>query len=199
MRVGPKSVLIAWNGAAFDTERKILYFMGGGHTDYGGNEVYSFNLKKGQWQRLTYPSPLDHLYTFPSKRKDETKVRYCWVPDVKTVPGAPHTYDGIQFSRLTKTFFLAVRGAANGACFTPSEKKKNEYVPLLIGDIGNTFGIYEFNPSVSKVNNGLQPLHWRRHEMPFKPGSFSRTVELPDGSMLLSSKYLLFEFEGLNS
>jgi hypothetical protein len=36
MRTGLQSVLIAWNGAVFDAKRKIFYFFGGGHADYGG-------------------------------------------------------------------------------------------------------------------------------------------------------------------
>ena len=58
MVTGPRSVIDAWNGAAFDPERLILYFHGGGHRDYGGNEVYSFDLRKGLWRRLTEPAPL---------------------------------------------------------------------------------------------------------------------------------------------
>ncbi len=53
MVVGPRAVLIAWNGAAFDEESLFFYFMGGGHADYGGNEVYEFDLKTERWARLT--------------------------------------------------------------------------------------------------------------------------------------------------
>lgn len=53
---GPKSVISAWNGAAFDSQRLKMYFHGGGHRDYGGNEVYELDLLLGRWTRLTDPS-----------------------------------------------------------------------------------------------------------------------------------------------
>src|SRR5688572_32766184 len=37
--LGPSAVVRAWGGAAFDTKRNAFVFNGGGHTDYGGNEV----------------------------------------------------------------------------------------------------------------------------------------------------------------
>ncbi len=45
---GSKSVLNAWNGAAFDGYR--WWFTGGGHKDYGGNEVYEFDFTKLAWE-----------------------------------------------------------------------------------------------------------------------------------------------------
>jgi len=36
MVMGPHAVLTEWNGAAFDEKNLLLYFMGGGHSDYGG-------------------------------------------------------------------------------------------------------------------------------------------------------------------
>ena len=71
---GPGSVLTAWNGAAFDEKKLLFYFMGGGHTDYGGNEVYEFDLKNGRWKRLTNPSPLSFLYQTP---RDTEQDNYC--------------------------------------------------------------------------------------------------------------------------
>lgn len=49
------AVIDAWNGAAWDPDRMILYFHGGSISDYGGGEVYSFALGTGQWRRLTGP------------------------------------------------------------------------------------------------------------------------------------------------
>lgn len=53
---GPRSVIDAWGGGAYDTTRDRLLIYGGGHTDYAGNEVYAFDLASGYWQRLTAPS-----------------------------------------------------------------------------------------------------------------------------------------------
>ena len=122
MVVGPSAVLKAWNGAAFDEERRLFYFMGGGHGDYGGNEVYEFDLETGRWARLTDPSPLTFLYQ--RRVKSRTKAaRYCWTPDMRRDPGASHTYDGLQFSKTTGTIFLVMMGTANGSCFDDKDGK----------------------------------------------------------------------------
>ncbi|MHC4180610.1 MAG: hypothetical protein ACYSWU_24185, partial [Planctomycetota bacterium] len=80
---GPKSVLIAWNGAAYDSARHVMYFFGGGHADYGGNEVYSLDLKTLSVARRMAPETLAE-----PNPKDST----CPLP--ASGPAAPHTYDG---------------------------------------------------------------------------------------------------------
>lgn len=101
---GPASVLIAWNGAGFDAKRKTFYFFGGGHGDYGGNEVYAFSLPEGKWQRLTDPSPLDHYYLL------EKAGKLCQIPDIRKVPFPAHTYGGIIY----KDDYLLVNASALG-------------------------------------------------------------------------------------
>ena len=49
----------AWSGGAYDTKRDRLMVWGGGHNNYGGNEVYAFDLAAGTWSRLTEPHPVD--------------------------------------------------------------------------------------------------------------------------------------------
>jgi hypothetical protein len=51
-----KNVIGAWNSAAYDTRRNRLVVWGGGHGDYGGNEVYVFDVETLSWSRLTNPS-----------------------------------------------------------------------------------------------------------------------------------------------
>ena len=50
-----KKGITAWTGAAFDKRRQRLLVSGGGHNDYGGNEVYAFSLMDLKWLRLTDP------------------------------------------------------------------------------------------------------------------------------------------------
>jgi len=54
--VGPAAVILAWGGGAYDSKRNAFVFTGGGHGDYGGNEVYAFFLEQLKWVRLTEPS-----------------------------------------------------------------------------------------------------------------------------------------------
>ena len=77
---GARSVMSAWSGGAYDTKRDRLVVLGGGHSDYGGNEVYVFDLKSQEWRRLTDPSRMDSRY--------------------QTLDGTPtsrHTYDGLEY------------------------------------------------------------------------------------------------------
>jgi len=51
-----RSIVGGWSGAVFDTRRQRLVIFGGGHADYGGEELYAFDLDTLSWQRLTTPS-----------------------------------------------------------------------------------------------------------------------------------------------
>ena len=82
--VGPSGVVIAWGGAAFDTKRNAFVFTGGGHADYGGNEVYAFFLEELRWRRLTEPSAMKKLDTGQYVTLDNTPV-------------SAHTYDGLEY------------------------------------------------------------------------------------------------------
>ena len=99
---GSESVITAWNTAAYDPEGHQWYFFGGGHADYGGNEVYAFDFRRLAWSRLTSPSPL----TGPSYVEAE---RNC--PTPASGPPAVHTYDGFVWNPDTRTaWVLALDG-----------------------------------------------------------------------------------------
>jgi chitodextrinase len=78
------SIMGAWSGGAFDTTRNRLIIWGGGHSDYGGNEIYAFDVASLTWVRLTEPST--------NLGGDEATGYY---PDGK--PRSFHTYDYIQY------------------------------------------------------------------------------------------------------
>ncbi len=82
--MGPQAVTF-WSGAAFDTKRNLLVVNGGGHTDYGGNEVYHFRLDTLAWERVTEPSPYREL----------GKGRFEVADDA--APVSAHTYDGVVY------------------------------------------------------------------------------------------------------
>jgi len=195
--VGPKAILGAWGGAAFDEENKLLYFTGGGHADYGGNEVYEFDLKTGQWTRLTDPSPLDFL-VLHRPASEKRPARYCWVPDLRQVPGAAHSYDALQFSRATRTIFYARGGIGVGACFNDTEREVQPDDPRLFTGEMAEVGAYEFNPSRTEMRNGLAPLTWRRlFTIDTRATRIKRprSVELPDGSLLIGGHFTLYRFD----
>lgn len=81
--LGPKASVIAWNGGAVSHD--ALYVWGGGHKDYGGNEMYRFRLTDLTWERLTEPSAY----------RDAHCKGICRTID--NTPTATHSYDGIEW------------------------------------------------------------------------------------------------------
>lgn len=84
---GPGAVLEAWNSAAYDPVGRRWFFMGGGHGDYGGNEVYEYDFDTLQWTRLIDPEALT---------VQQTATNNFWVPAIG--PISSHTYDGLVWN-----------------------------------------------------------------------------------------------------
>ena len=80
----PAGVISAYSGGAYDSDRNRLIVWGGGHNNYGGNEIYAFDVATLKWLRLTNPS--------------------TGTPTGETMPdGNPtsiHTYDQLEYIPL---------------------------------------------------------------------------------------------------
>jgi len=154
--LGPaKDTLEAWGGAAYDADSKTMYFTGGGHGDSADNSVYSFDIKKAEWTRLTHPSPLSHLV----KRYENLAVKgqYSKTPDLTQYPGAAHSYDGLVFRPETKTMYYFSMRPANKFTVDNIEPTDSR---ILANSYGRS-GQYEFNPSATEFRHNLAPLSWR--------------------------------------
>jgi len=79
--IGCRGITDAWGGGAFDSSRQRMVVWGGGHNDYGGNEVYAFDLPTMTWLQLTNPSQ-------PPFDQD---------PLEDGNPVSRHTYDGVEY------------------------------------------------------------------------------------------------------
>lgn len=111
--MGPGSVLGAWSGGAVNNKELLIW--GGGHADYGGNEVYLLNLDKLLWQRATEPSRY-------RKNSDGECIRGdgSFAPICETLDGAPasvHSYDAIQFLPRLNKFWLGPGSAYRSGNF----------------------------------------------------------------------------------
>ena len=168
--------MIAWTGAAIDRDRGIMYFWGGGHNDYYGNEMYAYHYLTDVWERLTDPAPYDHYYPSDS-------YGFCMVPDPQKSPPSAHSYDGIEFHPERGTLWLTNQGtSANCSAVAPSG--------TLIALEDSKSGIWEFNPSRTEIRAGLAPLTWRR--LGTNWFGYPRS-EWVNGKMLMGSNTQIFE------
>jgi hypothetical protein len=87
------NILAAWSGAIADTARNRMIIWGGGHNDYYGNELYSFDLNSLALTRLTNPSPLNPNH-----------VCVTTLPDGK--PNTRHTYGGLSYVRHADKMYV---------------------------------------------------------------------------------------------
>lgn len=191
--VGPEAILGAWNSAAYDRENQVLYFSGGGHADYGGNEFYRFEIETGKWERLTDPSPLTHTYT--------ERGTYLRMVNDHKVPSSAHTYDGLLWNTKTKTIYymtMAPYNARSTIIDNPTEAEKTpiEQGGLLTG--GKEIHQYEFNPSKTETRNGIAPLGWRRVSSHPKL-IFAKSAQWPDGEMWMAGNGTVFRATGTES
>lgn len=96
------SVLGAWNGGAFDLDRGQFRVHGGGHADYGGNEVYAFDFAALSWTRETDPQPLTGRML---KDTDGDGVADA-CPAPAEGPPATHTYQGFVYVPAIDRYWL---------------------------------------------------------------------------------------------
>jgi hypothetical protein len=96
------AVLGAWNGGAFDRRRAEFRLHGGGHADYGGNEMYVFEFSTLKWARETDPHPL----TGPFLRDTDGDGVADACPAPAAGPPATHTYQGFLYVPKIDRYWL---------------------------------------------------------------------------------------------
>ena len=101
-----KGVMTAWSGGTLDTTRGRLVVWGGGHGDYKGNEVYTFDFGTLAWARVWGPSPLAQIGTIQG---------FEAYGDGN--PGSRHSYAGLTYAPPPVDAMITMGGALwqNGA------------------------------------------------------------------------------------
>jgi hypothetical protein len=102
--VGAYDTLLNSNGAAYFPLRKQIFFSGGGHGGWPGNEVYGVDLESMSMWRQTDPSPM-------KRNPDGQMVNGVWTfaPSWSTLDGtlkSTHTYNGICAIEALDSFFV---------------------------------------------------------------------------------------------
>ena len=85
---GPASIMNAWSGGTFDSDSGKLIVWGGGHTDYAGNEIYTFDTNTMQWERPWGPTPNNQIPDDASYGIEEY---------LDGNPSSRHTYAGLVY------------------------------------------------------------------------------------------------------
>lgn len=95
----PTAIVEAWSGGAYDTVGDRLLVFGGGHADYGGNEVYAFSSRSLSWSRIWGPSSVDMIAAAGAASSCVSAL-----PDGN--PVSRHSYCGLQYLPAQNSFFL---------------------------------------------------------------------------------------------
>lgn len=85
------AVVSAWNSGVADTKRNRLEFMGGGHSDYSGNEIYALDLNALTMVRINTPDPANTNGTDA---------------DSSGNPNSRHTYGGLSYIPSTDQIYM---------------------------------------------------------------------------------------------
>lgn len=88
------AIMNQWGGAAFDSKRNRLYFQGGGHNSYCGDEVYAFDL-----ETLTHSLFSGRVDFVPDMEKSAAFgcATACAYKSVGEAPISYHGYDALQY------------------------------------------------------------------------------------------------------
>jgi hypothetical protein len=109
----PDSIVSAWSSVAWDSNSGNLLLWGGGHANYGGNEMYVWNGASGAWTRGSLPSHMTQVNrTVVIDNAGNTGIdpRHYFVTD-GAAPQSSHTYDNNVFLKKNN-MFLTFGGAA---------------------------------------------------------------------------------------
>ena len=129
---GPGAIVYAWSSFAWDSNRGEILLWGGGHANYGGNEMYGWQASTGQWVRKSLPSALIETPLGNGAR---------YVID-NAAPVSAHTYDGNVFLPVNDMFanFL-------GPSYNSGDRGK-----VWINGAEQNSGPWLFDPSRANAN-----------------------------------------------
>jgi hypothetical protein len=104
-----QSIIPAWSGFTWDSNRGDLLLFGGGHANYSGNEVYRWDGTTQMWERAS----------LPSKTVLTPGGNYNAIDGAMNAPSSAHTYDNTNYLAVADRM-LVLGGAAynSGGSFT---------------------------------------------------------------------------------
>ncbi len=97
-----ENIMTAWNGGAYDTKRDRLIIWGGGHNDYPGNGIYTFDSNSLEWVQEKAPSSFTGWYS---------EAKFKVFPSDGN-PVSRHTYDYLEYLPPPIDRFFSAGGSA---------------------------------------------------------------------------------------
>jgi hypothetical protein len=90
----PSNIIQAWSSFAWDSKRGDLLIYGGGHANYGGNDMYRWRGSTRMWERASLPSQI--------RTDDLGNVNA--IDGVYNAPASAHTYDNSLYLPISDRF-----------------------------------------------------------------------------------------------
>ena len=161
-------VVRAWSGGIGDTKRNRLWFWGGGHTDYAGNELYYFDLNTLKVVRADDPAqPTQCNETMPdgSANARHTYGGLVYIPTADRMflfGGGSYCSSG-NSSSDTWTLDLSKVGSGSPNGWQRMDPTNGSGTPC--GDFNNSEAAYDPNTDLVFVNDlcggsGLWSYNW---------------------------------------
>lgn len=139
-RVGDNisGIIRAWSGFAWDSNRGEIILYGGGHANYAGNDVYTWNSSNLLWERASLPTKLQ-----APQATSKFGTVYLTVDNGAT-PQSAHTYDNNVYLPTLDRFltFGGITYSSGGAPYLRQDSNGNYLVT----------GPYLFDPSKADGN-----------------------------------------------
>jgi hypothetical protein len=98
------SIIRAWSGFGWDSQRSSLIIYGGGHANYAGNDVYTWNAGTQLWGRSSLPSQVE----------PDANGEFFTVDGPMHSPISAHTYDNDLYLKVSDRY-ITFGGAVWGS------------------------------------------------------------------------------------
>lgn len=139
----PHGIISAFSGFTWDSRRGDLIIYGGGHAAYGGNEVYRWRGTTLDWERMSLPSDISSLGSYPWQTVDGPS----------SSPQALHTYDSSVYLPIADRFITFGGAGFNfGEPYLMPDPNGPSEIPLGSGKRYRLTGPYFFDPARADEN-----------------------------------------------